>query len=320
MLAGEKFYAVALRFKTEDLIVTIRTCREVRVARSTQFAAFGLIVFLLSGRLMLAQGAGPQPVPASNGVQPETRHLALDVVSIKPGDPNARPGTAGFVADGLHISNYPLGAIVHMAYFQNSRGNELVNMPDWAGKERYDIVGHIDEASAPAWLKLNSRQWQEAGRPMLQKLLVERYKLVAHKVPAQVEGYAVVVGKHGSNLQPAQPRDHYPNGVKDLDPEGGKLLPASTDGTMTFFNALISDLVTVVGAYSGNIIADQTNLTGRYDFTIRHLNPVDADGKRISNPQPSDEWDLSGTGLEIKPAKLPSQNLVIDHIERPTPN
>ncbi|HWG17657.1 MAG TPA: hypothetical protein VN678_07315 [Acidobacteriaceae bacterium] len=47
---------------------------------------------------------------------------------------------------------------------------------------------------------------------------------------------------------------------------------------------------------------------------------MDADGKRISDPQPSDLWDLSGTGLEIKPAKLPSENLVIDHIERPSPN
>jgi len=299
--------------------VTICTCRGVWISRNTQMTAV-LIVILLSGTLVLAQGAGSPPVPTSNGVQPETRHFALDVVSIKPGDPNARPGIGGFFADGLRISNYPLGAIVYMAYFQNSRGNQLVNMPDWAGKERYDVVGHIDEASAPAWLKLNPRQWQVAGRPLLQQLLADRCKLIAHKVPAQIDGYALVIGRHGSHLQPAQPRDHYPNGVKDLDPEGGKLLPASADGTMTFFNALISDLATVVGAYSGNIVADQTNLTGRYDFTIRHLNPVDADGKHINDPQPSDVWDLSGTGLEIKPAKLPSENLVIDHIERPTPN
>ena len=181
----------------------------------------------------------------------------------------------------------------------------------------------IDEATAPSWLKLNPREWQQAGRPMLQKLLAERCKLVAHTVPAQVDGYALVISKRGSRLQPAQSRETYPDGVKNFDPEGGETLsptPANNN-TMSFFNARLSDLAGIIGINSRNIIQNQTGLTGRYDFTVRRLEiPRDADGKRIDNPQPSDMWDISATGLELKRAKLPSQNLVIDHIERPSPN
>jgi uncharacterized protein (TIGR03435 family) len=210
-----------------------------------------------------------------------------------------------------------------MAYFPlSSRGHQLIGMPAWAMDERYDIVAHIDEATAPAWLHLNARQWQQAGRPMLQQLLAERLKLMAHTVPGEVDGYALVVSKHGSRVQPGKPRETYPDGVKDMDPEGGKVLnpTPSNDNTMSFFNALIPDLAGFVGMTSGNIVVDQTNLTGRYDFTIRRLEPRDAEGNRIPNLQPSDLWDISATGLELKPAKLPSQDLVIDHIERPSEN
>jgi uncharacterized protein (TIGR03435 family) len=89
--------------------------------------------------------------------------------------------------------------------------------------------------------------------------------------------------------------------------------------TETYFNATMEDLTQRL-SWAWPII-DRTNLTGRYDFTFRRLEiPKGADGNRIPNPQPYDLWDLSATGLEIKPAKIPTQNLVIDHIERPSPN
>jgi uncharacterized protein (TIGR03435 family) len=209
-----------------------------------------------------------------------------------------------------------------MAYFPPFEGHQVIGAPAWANNERYDIVAHIDEATAPSWLKLNGRQQQSAGRPMLRKLLAERCKLIVHTVPTEVDGYALVVSKHGSHLQPAQPRETYPDGVKNLDPEGGKVLNPnpSNNNTMSFFNAHIEDLASMLGLY-GNIIQDQTHLTGRYDFTIRRLEiPQSPDGKPISDLGPSDHWDISGTGLEIKRAKIPSENLVVDHIERPSPN
>jgi uncharacterized protein (TIGR03435 family) len=129
-----------------------------------------------------------------------------------------------------------------------------------------------------------------------------------------------VVSKGGPRFALSKPNANYPSNAKDWD--GAKIVTAtSADNTSTisFFNATLAQLSEQLSwAWP---VENQTNLTGRYDFTVRRLQlPVDAEGRRIPDPQPFDMWDLSGTGLEIKPAKIASENLVIDHIERPTPN
>jgi uncharacterized protein (TIGR03435 family) len=281
------------------------------------------MMFILAGIPLRAQAAASPAALAQQPAEPPAAPFAFDVATIKPSDPNNRNFGGGFIASGYRGVNYPLSYIVLTAYFSAFKGNQLIGMPAWADKEHYDIVGHIDEATAPSWLKLNVRQRQEAGRPMLQQLLAERCKLVVHTVPAQADGYALVVSKRGSQLLPGRPRESYPVGVKNLDPEGGKVLSATpaNDNTMSFFNVLLQDLASFIGVTSNSVIQDRTGLTGRYDFTIRRLEiPTDPDGKRIPAPLPSDFWDISATGLELKRAKIPSQNLVIDHIERPSPN
>ena len=193
--------------------------------------------------------------------------------------------------------------------------------PAWTLDERYDIVAKIDEADAPTWSKLTPDQKQEPGRLMLQKVLADRCKLVTHLVPAQVDGYALVVSKHGSRLTPTKPGETYPPEARKFSFDGAMYISASPSNgnTIRFFNATVEQLVRRIG--TNWVIQDQTNLTGRYDFTIHPLElPRGPDGKLVPDLQFSDFWDISDTGLELKPAKLPSQNLVIDHIERPTEN
>jgi uncharacterized protein (TIGR03435 family) len=252
--------------------------------------------------------------------------FSLDVVSIRPNNSGSRNFGGGFNATGLRMINMPIEVVIYQAYFPAFKGNLVVGYPAWTMNERYDIVGHIDEESAAAWLKLNPRQQQQLGKPMLQKLLADRCKLVAHLVPTQVDGYSLVVSKHGTHLTPAKPDETYPDGVKNLSPDGAKTLTTNDANghimTIRFFNTPIQELADLLGGMSGSVIQDQTNLSGRYDFTIRRLEiPKDPDGKPIVlDPLPSDLWDISATGLEFKHAKVPSQNLVIDHIEHPTPN
>jgi len=202
------------------------------------------MMLMLAGIPVLAQSAASPTALAQQPAEPAAASFAFDAASIRPSAPDIRNFGGGFIASGYRGVNYPLAYIVLTAYLPDRKGNQLVGMPDWAYKEHYDIVAHIDEATAPAWLKLNPRQRGQAGRPMLQQLLAERCKLVAHTVPAQVDGYALLVGKRGSKLQPAQPGETFPDGVKDLDPEGGKVLSATpaNDNTMSFFNVLIPDL------------------------------------------------------------------------------
>jgi uncharacterized protein (TIGR03435 family) len=279
------------------------------------------MLFLLAGVPLRAQAVAPPAAIAEQSAETPTEPFTFDVVSIKPSGPSDR-GYSGFFDDtGYSSRHFALYWTVLKAYFSSFRGHDIIGMPDWLTSERYDITARIDEADIPAWMKLSPRQREQPGQPLLQKLLAERCKLVAHTVPVEMDGYTLVVGKGGARLSASKPGATYPADAKNLW-DGGKIVQTPSGGggyTLSFFNASMEQLADrMQWAW---VIVDRTSLTGRYDFTIRQLRlPVDAEGNRIPDPQPADMWDLSGTGLEIKRAKLPSENLVIDHIERPSAN
>ena len=66
--------------------------------------------------------------------------------------------------------------------------------------------------------------------------------------------------------------------------------------------------------YSGRPIYDETKLIGRYDFILRS----EEQSENLEDMFPP--YDLESLGLELKPGKVPGQDLIIDHVEKPTPN
>src|SRR5207245_11222603 len=66
------------------------------------------------------------------------------------------------------------------------------NGPDWLGSERYDIVAKLPPNSSRDQIPL-----------MLQTLLAERFKLTLHREKKVMPVYALVAGKNGSKLHPA---------------------------------------------------------------------------------------------------------------------
>jgi uncharacterized protein (TIGR03435 family) len=277
------------------------------------------MLLLLARIPLLAQAvAPPSPIEQQSGPTPAP-HFTFDVVSIKPSGPDSY-GAGPYFKTGYSSIHMPLYWTVFTAYFSSPfKGNKIIGMPSWLTSEPYDVNARIDEADIPAWMKLTYAQREQPRHRLLQQLLADRCKLVAHLVPAEADGYILVVGKHGSHLTPTKPGETYPAGAKDGF-QGAKIVPSSSDNTMTesYFNATMEDFTQRL-SWAWPIL-DRTNLTGRYDFTFRRLDLKDANGNRIPNPQPYDLWDISATGLEIKPAKIPAQNLVIDHIEGPSAN
>ena len=66
---------------------------------------------------------------------------------------------------------------------------------------------------------------------------------------------------------------------------------------------------------SGRPVHDATGLTGRYDFTVQLIDNASRDpDEKIYN------WPVDQLGLVLKPGKALGFALVIDHIEKPTPN
>ncbi len=83
----------------------------------------------------------------------------------------------------------------------------------------------------------------------------------------------------------------------------------------------MSELASYLGNLSDFRIEDRTGLAGTYDFSLSDRLPVHpTDEEREDFRLPTERWDLERLGLKLVRAKVHTTALVIDHIERPSPN
>lgn len=242
---------------------------------------------------------------------------AFEVVSIKPSRPNGPIRIAPSVT-GYETQGQTLWGLVMAAYFPKSLRywySARLQAPDWIKDANYDVIAKLDAATIEQWKGLTMAQRQQAMMPLLQKMLAERCKLVAHTVPAETQGFALVKGRHGTKLIPSKPDAAKPSGVALLPDGGWRIVEPSTDRTIHVLklrSVTMAQLAELLVRTGERPVEDMTGLKGRYDVDL----PL---GEDTSDMVPS-IWDLSGVGLELKAGKVPTVNVVVDHIERPTTN
>lgn len=128
--------------------------------------------------------------------------LSFEVASIKPAVPMEMGRIrVGMNADGgmLRYTNVSLMDVIRAAYkvkeFQ-------VEGPDWLNSARFDITAKFPDGAT-----------QDDVPQMLQALLEERFKLALHRDTKEHAVYALVAGKNGAKLKPAEIDPNAPNGV-----------------------------------------------------------------------------------------------------------
>ena len=105
---------------------------------------------------------------------------------------------SGMKVDGkrVDIGQYSLLQLICEAYDVNTY---QVSGPQWlledmgATHQRFDIVANLPDGAKPGQVP-----------EMLQDLLAERFKLVVHKEPEEQSVYALVAGRGGFKLKPAE--------------------------------------------------------------------------------------------------------------------
>jgi len=91
--------------------------------------------------------------------------------------------------------------------------------------------------------------------------------------------------------------------------------PKGSDG-WDFHGATMQDLADrMLQSFLDGPVRDRTGLTGRYDFQVRIV-PTPGEERGYDY----DAYSLSDLGLELKRGTENRPILVIDHVERPTPN
>ncbi len=252
------------------------------------------------------------------------KDFEFDVVSIHEVQSGyGSPRGPGFTPDGYH-AGATIDWMIKFAYGQgepmplpNGDGISIINLPKWAG-QRYMIDARVDEKDLKAWQQRG--QNLKLLRSGLQKILKERFHLALHTQQVERDGYHLVVGKKGVTFKPTPLGETLPPGRPY--PDGGISRPPSQEDItkagmlqQRFYNASMADLAIFLNLFSDRPIYDKTGLDGHYDFTVNQLKNQPENETTVL-----DLFQIKDLGLSLKLGKGPGLNLIIDHIDRPTPN
>jgi uncharacterized protein (TIGR03435 family) len=263
----------------------------------------------------------------------------FDVAVIKP----AKPGTdfRGRINGGqIDLQGAPLTFLITFAWDLNSNDEEvLVGAPKWLDSDRFDILAKVVN-DGPATAGANAPRIDiEDLRPMLQALLVDRFKLKAHMEDRPISAYTLIAVN--PKLRKADPLSRTrciegpgPDGKdpRTVNPALNRLVSCQN---MTM--AQIGDeLQRIASGYIYNSVLDATQIKGSWDFTLSFSSAdLTKGGGGASAGPPSGSSatsDPNGAlsffdavnkqlGLKLEKQRRPAPVLVIDHIEEtPTEN
>lgn len=248
-----------------------------------------------------SQGAAAMAGPALDA----TTLPKFEVVSIKQVEGDCQSGTAAIpIGDTYHITCMPLNWIIRLSYGINS-DDRILGEPDWTKSARYEIAAKVDLSDAAAFNKLNNHDFGL----MLQPILQERFQLKVHHVTRDLPVYTLTVAKGGPKLKESA-----------ID-QSGKNLPMMhmiRRGEIDCRNCEISAMPMFLSQVVGGTVVDHTELKRHYDFTLDFSPDPTAD---MNDGRPSIFTALrEQLGLQLIYEKAPVDVLVIDQVQRPTPN
>jgi len=193
--------------------------------------------------------------------------------------------------------------------------------PSWLDEDCFEIFGKAPEGAAKDQLPA-----------MLQTLLVERFKLVAHKEDRPRQVYALVVDKNGPKFKESLSSSNFPGLRANQTTFRASANTSGFKGSMT-----MADLARHLSGRGYGPVQDFTGLKGKYDIDLswapdRTFEPLGQFARAVeaAHPDavlaPAPAADLfaavrESLGLRLEARKEPVEMLVIDHIERiPTEN
>ena len=271
----------------------------------------GFIIF--AGAFVLACGAA---LGQASG-QGQDSDITFEVASVRPSPHSSSgdqaitggPGTAN--PGRITLTNCSLQVLLMTAYgLPANRLDRLVG-PAWLRTEMFDIVAKVPAGTTPDQVPL-----------MLQNLLVDRFKLTVHHEGKEAEGYALVVAKNGPSAKLKEragspERDGFPK-IPTGTYQAYSLKSDKSSARLAARQSTMAQIAKLFGAPAGGVdVEDKTGLTGIYDVTL-YFNP----GGTIEDPSGNFKAMLERElGLKIEKAKVQTDVVVIDHIEKvPTEN
>lgn len=243
----------------------------------------------------------PKPIPP----MPADAKPVFEVATIKPSAPDEQGKFFTVRGGQFATGNTTLMDLVKFAY--GVQDKQVMNLPDWASSQKYDMNGKPDIPGTPN---------PEQLRHMVQQVLADRFQLKFHEDKKEMSAYVLFVAKGGEKMEKAAP-------------DSGSLpgLFFRGLGVLTVRNATMQDFCELMqSAVLDRPVVDETELQGRYNFLLKWT-PDESQfgGMGVKVSPPSDAADAppplytaitEQIGLRLEAmSKAPVRVLVVDHVD-----
>lgn len=256
---------------------------------------------------------------------PAPQAVTFDVTSVKPNGSGDDSVSMAPSPGGIAWTNATLQMMMRQAY--RVQDFQIIGGPDWLTTARFDVTGRVVSNESRDELPLAS---------MLQALLEDRFRLTVHHETRELAVYALVAVNTGGRFGPHLRRPSNcvtPVAQQTARPEEAarlaslptctvKVLPGDMSGRGVTMRAITGSL----SVFTGRTVVDRTGLTDMFDFELLWTPDLTArDGAPAGAATDANRPSLSTAlqeqlGLKLESTRAPVDVLVIDHVERPTPD
>jgi uncharacterized protein (TIGR03435 family) len=318
--------------------------RKLLPIASVLFLVFAARTIPLMAQTALGQIPQPQPVAVPEWQTAAGGKMEFEVASVRPSEPGTPYGSTVSLTDGrdgASTGNLFRADAILMPYLTfaykisgpvQARGI-WDKLPDWAKTQFFHVEARADGTPTRDQLRL-----------MVQSLLADRFKLAIHREMQLREGYLLVLdkpGKPGPQLvphptdkpcvdDPSRPPMIVPPAKGTEAPRYCGLVAWRIEGqqhlrmidvTMAQVANYLSSASMASGTPMPHSGVEETGLAGRFDVDIQFMQEIYGPG---SNPDASGSTFTEALkkqlGLKLVEQKRPMEILVIDHLEKPSPN
>ena len=298
-------------------------------SRTSPWAVAFAVAAIVTGLVLTAVAQAPAP----NETQ------SFEVASVRPNTSGDNKASSQILPGGRYTAiNNRARELIMRAY--NLQDQQLIGAPDWISSERFDIVAKAESEFDPP----ESRDAPTQVQLMIRSLLADRFKLKVHREPREVDVYALVPmrqdGRLGPELKPSTADCEAIRAARrkgDPPPEPpkpGERLQCGAwvgAGELNAGGQPLLELVSLLASTVGRSVVDRTGLKGTYDIHlkwtpdfVRQRPPgetVRINGIEFDPSGPSIFTALQEQlGLKLESERGIVDALVIDHIERPSPD
>jgi bla regulator protein blaR1 len=228
----------------------------------------------------------------------------FEVASVKRNLSGSRPWLVPLVGGRFTATNIPLKLLIGVGWPQRVSGG-----PSWVVTDGYDVSAIAPEPNVSS----------DEFSLMMQNLLKDRFALRVHTETHEARVYVLLPAKNGLKLPAAKPEPcTYGRKAPDGDPQAGCGAMGVTPESIINEKISMQWFADVLGHLLGRPVLDRTGFTGSFKVRLEFapVAPGDTDSTKPSIFDALEEQ----LGLRLESQKGTEDVLVIDHVERPSPN